>query len=114
MPTASGMVAITASLVMNVACLALPAEAAMPFYERCGSGKRLNCVVDGDTLWSHGVKIRVADIDTPEIGQPRCAAEKALGERATIRFMELVKPVPSRCKHGRDGTKISTAESSGC
>jgi endonuclease YncB( thermonuclease family) len=46
--------------------------------------------VDGDTLWNNGVKIRIADIDTPEISQPHCAAEKALGERATERLMELV------------------------
>ncbi|WP_318026046.1 thermonuclease family protein [Rhizobium ruizarguesonis] len=39
-------------------------------------------------------KIRIADIDTPEISQPHCAAEKALGERATVRLMELVNDGP--------------------
>lgn len=85
-----GMVAFAASLVINIASFTVPAEAAMPSYERCGSAPRINCIVDGDTLWSNGVKIRIADIDTPEISQPRCAAEKALGERATVRLMELV------------------------
>lgn len=84
------MVAFAASLVINIASFTVPAEAAMPSYERCGSGPRINRIVDGDTLWSKGVKIRIADIDTPEISQPRCAAEKALGERATVRLMELV------------------------
>ncbi|WP_373683232.1 thermonuclease family protein [Rhizobium leguminosarum] len=61
-----------------------------PGYQRCGTGPRVNCIVDGDTLWNDGVKIRVADIDTPEVSEPRCAAEKALGDRATVRLMELV------------------------
>lgn len=85
-----GMAATAASLAMNITSLVVPAEAAAAPYERCGTGARINCIVDGDTLWSHGVKIRIADIDTPEISQPRCAAEKALGERATVRLMELV------------------------
>lgn len=63
-------------------------------YERCGSGIREYCIVDGDTLWSQGVKIRIADIDTPEVSQPHCAAEKALGERATLRLIELVNDGP--------------------
>ena len=27
--------------------------------EQCGSGKRVTCVVDGDTLWLRGEKIAV-------------------------------------------------------
>ncbi|MBX5084619.1 thermonuclease family protein [Rhizobium lentis] len=59
-------------------------------YTYCAGGAHNNCIVDGDTLWSNGVKIRVADIDTPEVSEPRCAAEKALGDRATARLLELV------------------------
>ncbi|TAV82405.1 thermonuclease family protein [Rhizobium ruizarguesonis] len=66
------------------------ADIAQTAYQRCGTGPRVNCVVDGDTLWNNDVKIRIADIDTPEISQPHCAAEKALGERATVRLMDLV------------------------
>lgn len=43
----------------------------------------MNCVVDGDTLWIDRVKIRISDIDAPETHQPKCPAEKALGDRAT-------------------------------
>lgn len=36
-------------------------------FSRCGGfGGRDNCVVDGDTLWYRGQKIRIADINTPE------------------------------------------------
>ncbi len=48
----------------------------------CGSGIRRNCVVDGDTFWLNGEKIRIADIDTPELSPPRCDREKVKGEAA--------------------------------
>lgn len=56
----------------------------------CHTGGGTNCVVDGDTLWLGGEKIRVADIDAPETHDPRCAAEKSLGDRATRRLRELL------------------------
>lgn len=59
----------------------------------CGVIRR-TCVVDGDTFWLNGQKIRVADIDTPEVSQPQCAAEKALGHRATERLVSLLNEGP--------------------
>jgi len=56
----------------------------------CHIGGGRNCVVDGDTLWIEGVKVRVADIDAPETHDPKCAGEKALGDRATARLRQLV------------------------
>ena len=47
-------------------------------------------MVDGDTIWLQGTKIRIADIDTPETHQPRCASEKALGDKATQRLQQLL------------------------
>lgn len=72
-------------------------------FARCGIIKR-NCVIDGDTLYVAGEKIRAADIDTPEISEPKCASEKALGERATERFIELVNSgmFEMRAWQGRD------------
>lgn len=63
-------------------------------FGHCGMVRRETCVVDGDTFWLDGVKIRVADIDTPEVSQPQCAAEKALGDRATERFLALLNAGP--------------------
>lgn len=60
----------------------------------CKSDKRTNCVVDGDTIWYRGSKIRIADIDTPETHQPRCAAEAARGAAATRRLHQLVNAGP--------------------
>lgn len=62
-------------------------------FSKCG-GVRVTCVVDGDTLWLEGEKIRVADIDTPEISQPGCPAEKELGLQATQRLIILLNLGP--------------------
>jgi micrococcal nuclease len=56
----------------------------------CHVGGGYNCVVDGDTIWLEGVKIRIADIDAPETHDPKCASELQRGNRATKRLMQLV------------------------
>lgn len=88
--------------------LALLAAAALSI---CPAGARDNCVVDGDTFWLNGRKVRIADIDTPEIGEPKCEAEYALGMKAKHRIRELLnagpfelQTIPERDKdrYGRD------------
>ncbi|AGS24591.1 nuclease SNase-like protein (plasmid) [Rhizobium etli bv. mimosae str. Mim1] len=56
----------------------------------CGESTRMNCVVDGDTFWFKGEKIRIADIDTPELSPPRCEAERIKGEAAKARLLALL------------------------
>lgn len=56
----------------------------------CGNRRRTNCIVDGDTFWFRRQKIRVADIDAPELSPPRCADERQRGEAAKRRLMELL------------------------
>ena len=91
----------------GAACVGLAAGAAIAFWPNepipqkyytelnvnfgsCHVGGGENCVVDGDTLWIDGVKVRVADIDAPETHDYKCASEKALGDRATVRLRQLV------------------------
>ena len=50
-------------------------------------------IIDGDTFWLDGEKIRVADIDTPEL-RGRCPEEKALAVRATERMEALLNEGP--------------------
>ncbi|WP_419723191.1 thermonuclease family protein [Sphingobium aromaticiconvertens] len=66
----------------------------------CHRGDGTNCVVDGDTFWFAGVKYRIADIDTPETHSPRCAAEAALGARATERLAALLSAGPFSLESG--------------
>jgi endonuclease YncB( thermonuclease family) len=59
-------------------------------------------VIDGDTFRYGGEKIRIADIDTPEI-KGRCPYETALAARATDRMAELLAEGPFELsKVGRD------------
>lgn len=60
----------------------------------CGGASMANCVVDGDTFRIGGDKIRIADIDTPELHPARCPYEQALGEAAKQRLMELLNAGP--------------------
>ncbi len=59
-------------------------------FVRCLSPVRVNCVVDGDTFWYRGAKIRIADINAPELSAPHCPAEAALAARATRRLTALL------------------------
>lgn len=56
----------------------------------CRDSRHINCVVDGDTFWFEGEKIRIADIDTPELSPPRCEAERLKGEAAKARLLALL------------------------
>lgn len=60
----------------------------------CGEGRRVTCIVDGDTFWLSGQRIRIADIDTPEINPPRCEEERVKGEAAKRRLRELLNAGP--------------------
>ena len=63
-------------------------------FQLCGFSQRGNCVIDGDTIRHDGVKIRIADIDTPEISEPKCPSEAALGHRAKERLLALLNAGP--------------------
>lgn len=63
-------------------------------YLPCRSGAQRFCVIDGDTIRHNGSKIRLADIDTPEISDPKCASEAALGHRAKARLLDLLNAGP--------------------
>jgi len=63
-------------------------------FTMCGSARHVDCVVDGDTFWLGGEKIRVADIDAPETHPPRCENEARLGAEATERLLALLNEGP--------------------
>ena len=60
----------------------------------CAEGPRTTCVVDGDTFWLNGEKVRIADINAPETHSAGCPAEQALGDRATRRLIGLLNAGP--------------------
>ena len=56
----------------------------------CKWGGGTNCVVDGDTFYIHGDKVRIAGIDAPETHPPSCDYEARLGDEATDRLHALL------------------------
>ncbi len=78
----------------------------------CKGSGRITCIVDGDTIWYRGTKIRIADIDTPEISRPGCDREAAIGRRATQRMQALLNAGPftlARGSGGRDTDRYGRA-----
>lgn len=71
-----------------------PVASASPTFTICHTGGGTNCVVDGDTVWVRGEKIRIADIDAPETHPPRCQSEADLGNKATERLAALLNSGP--------------------
>ncbi|WEZ86218.1 thermonuclease family protein (plasmid) [Rhizobium sp. 32-5/1] len=69
-------------------------DSASDAFSICGSGQRITCVVDGDTFWFRGEKIRIADIDTPELSPPRCQRERELGLAAKQRLLDILNSGP--------------------
>lgn len=78
----------------NVAAKASTSKSYQVRFALCGQGKRITCVVDGDTFWLRGEKIRIEDIDAPEISKPGCRSEYQLGIKATWRLIELLNTGP--------------------
>ena len=100
------------AIALGLAYVFLPsAELALP-----GGGTQVKdpwaiTITDGDTFRYRGDKIRIADIDTPEI-RGRCAYERRLAARATDRMEELLQagpfemqPIPGR-DEDRYGRKL--------
>ena len=79
------------------------AEGERALFPICKGPVRVTCVVDGDTIWYRGTKIRIADIDTPEVSQPGCPRERELGRRATERLRQLLNAGAFRLDIPPDG-----------
>lgn len=78
-------------------------------------------VIDGDTFDVGGERIRIENIDAPEINGARCAAEKALGRKAAERLTQLLSAGDWRLerapgerrdadRYGRKLRRVITAE----
>lgn len=77
-------------------------QAGTPVAPAAQAGAPAVRIIDGDTFWLEGEKIRVADIDTPEL-RGRCPEEKALAVRATERMEALLNEGPFELHRvGRD------------
>ncbi len=67
-------------------------------------------VVDGDTVRINGVRMRLLDIDAPEIFHPRCTRESDAGAAAKARLAQLLAAGPMQLadsgEHDRFGRPL--------
>lgn len=89
-----GLVAVALVATLSVPKREAAAPLASPTIALCRDAAQPTCVIDGDTIRHNGMKIRLADIDAPEVFSPRCASERALGERAAQRLVALMNQGP--------------------
>lgn len=83
--------------------MARPVLADTARFDICGSGKRHTCVVDGDTVWLRGEKIRLEGIDAPELANPGCRYEAALAREARQRLAVILNGHSwVLTRHGKD------------
>lgn len=77
----------------------------------CGSAKRITCVVDGDTIWHQGEKVRLMGFDTPEKKQhAKCKKEQVLAGKATVRLQKILSTGYMTIeRHGKDRYKRTLA-----
>lgn len=72
----------------------LLALSAAALFTLCAADPRETCVVDGDTFWLAGEKVRLADINAPETLQAQCPSERERGEAAKLRLLALLNAGP--------------------
>lgn len=65
------------------------------------TGERVSCVHDGDTFWIEGEKVRIADIDAPELAG-KCPPERAQAQRARLRLHALLQRPFALHRQGQD------------
>ncbi|NKK03323.1 thermonuclease family protein [Rhizobium leguminosarum bv. viciae] len=94
--------ALSALVISNQASVASAQQPNSPseVFSVCGNGQRITCVVDGDTFWFRGEKIRIADIDTPELSPSRCRRERERGLAAKQRLLDILNSGPLSFKVG--------------
>lgn len=90
---AASLSAIITGVLASVAAAQQP-NGVSDAFSICGNGQRITCVVDGDTFWFKGEKIRIADIDTPELSPPRCPRERERGLAAKQRLLDILNSGP--------------------
>ena len=81
------------------AMLLASSATAMPI---CGKGLRVNCVVDGDTVWIEREKIRLLGIDTPELSQPQCVQEALWAAESRDRLAQILDSRVTIEREGQD------------
>lgn len=76
--------------IILIALLFAVAPALAADFPICKGKNRVTCVVDGDTFWLRGEKIRVEGYDSPQMGEPKCSRPAAGAIAARSALAELL------------------------
>lgn len=100
------------ALLVSLALTCFAGMAAAEQLEVCSGSVRINCLVDGDTIWIEGKKLRMEGYDTPEPTSQICGgqAEVALAHKATERALELLNTKPWTIKYSGEIDNTGTRE----
>ena len=71
-----------------------PAATVSASFTLCNQFSRGDCVIDGDTFYLRGQRVRIADIDAPQTQPARCEYEQELAEQATRRLLDWLNAGP--------------------
>ena len=82
--------AATAEAVLNSGAPANAEAGVIHSFGFCHTGGGTNCVVDGDTFYMDGDKVRIAGIDAPETHYACASENPALGDAATEELQALL------------------------
>jgi micrococcal nuclease len=86
--------ALDPALVEPPAILSSDPESVSGAFTRCGLGRGVNCVTDGDTFKLGERRVRIIGIDAPETHPAQCEAEAIAGDVATAELVRLLNQGP--------------------
>lgn len=98
---------IVAAIVLGLLTPAVAAE-----FRTCKGGHRVTCVVDGDTFWLRGEKVRLEGYDSPEMGPPKCSRPAVGAAEARDALTHLLNSGPIELerrgvdRHGRTLARV--------
>lgn len=98
--------------IVSVAVTCIAGSGTAEPMKKCSGQERNTCLVDGDTIWLDGKKLRMAGYDTPEPQSQRCGGEKevALARQATARVLELLNTKPWTVEYSGDVDNTGSRE----
>lgn len=79
----------------------------------CGRSGLNNCVMDGNTFWMKGVKMKLAGIEVPQTDQARCMEERARGFSAKVRLRDMLNSGSFQVAAGGQGAEVKAMSKSG-
>lgn len=83
-------------------------------FSRCGRGRSMACVVDGDTIRLGDRRIRILGIDAPELTDARCPGERRSASAPRTAFWRWSTKAISTSSDIASGTRTVTAATSAC